>query len=117
MYQLAGIFFHMDTGNADAFFLTVDTNINMPAQTYRLIPLGNLVILRQIGIEVILAVHLIEFLNVAVQRQTGTDCKFNDPFVQYRQGAGHAQADRAYMGIGFRAEFRGAGAERFGFCF
>ena len=113
MHQLAGIFFHMDAGDADAFFLAVDPDINMPAQADGFIPLGNLIILRQVGIEVILTVHLIELLNVAVQGQTGTDREFNHPLVQHRQG----KADRAHMGVGFRAEFRGAGAERFGFCF
>ena len=117
VHQLAGIFFHMDAGDTDAFFLAVDPDINMPAQADGFIPLGNLVILRQVGIEVILTVHLIELLNVAVQGQTGADCEFNHPLVKHRQGTGHAQADRTHMGVGFRTEFRGAGAERFGFCF
>ena len=117
MYQLAGVFFHMDTGNADAFFLAVHPDIDVTAQADGFIPLGDLVILGQVGIEIIFTVKFIEFLNVAVQSQTGADRKFNYPLVQHRQRARHAQADRAHMGIGFCAEFRGAGAECFGFCF
>ena len=66
MHQLARVFFHMDAGDADAFLLAVDADVDMPAQADGLVPLGDLVILRQVGIEVILTVHLIEFLNVAV---------------------------------------------------
>ena len=117
MHQLARVFFHMDAGDADAFLLTVDPDVDVPAQADGLIPLGDLIVLRQIGIEVILTVHLIEFLNVAVQRQACPDGKLHHPFVQHRQRPRHAQADGAHVGVGFCAEFRGAGAERFGLCF
>ena len=117
VHQLARVFFHMDAGDADAFLLAVDPDINMTAQADWFVPLGDLVILRQVGIEVILTVHLIEFLNVAVQRQARPDGKFHHPFVQHRQCSRHAQADGAHVGVGLRAEFRGAGAERFGLCF
>ena len=66
VHQLAGIFFHMDTGNTDAFFLTVHPDVDMSSQTDRLIPLGDLVVLCQIRVEIILAVHFIEFLDIAV---------------------------------------------------
>jgi hypothetical protein len=40
--------------------------------------------------------------------------EFHDLFVEHRQNPGHAQADRAGMGVGWCAEFGGAAAENFG---
>ena len=44
MDQFPGIFFHMDTGHADTFFLAFHFNVDMPAQANRLIELRDLIV-------------------------------------------------------------------------
>ena len=89
----------------------------MAAQSDGLIELGNLIGFGQIRIIVVLSVELAVMLDVAVERQSKTQGEFDHLLVHDVQGAGHAQADRADMRVGFAAELRGAGAEGFGFGF
>ena len=115
--QLACILFHVDTGNADAFMLAVNNNVDMTAKADRFIKLGNLIVLGQVRIEVVFTVEFVVFLDIAVQRQACFDSEINNLLVQHRQCTGHTQANRAYMGVGQAAESSGAAAECFSFGF
>ena len=117
MVQLACILFHVDTGNADAFMLAVNNDVDMTAQADRFIKLGNLIVLGQVRIEVVFTVEFVVFLDIAVQRQASLDSEINNLLVQHRQCTGHTQANRAYMGVGQAAEGSGAAAECFSFGF
>ena len=117
MVQLACILFHVDTGNADAFMLAVNNDINVTAQADRLIKLGNLIVLGQVRIEIVFTVKFVEFLNIAVQCQTCFNSEINNLLVQHRQSTRHTQAYRAYMGVRQTAEGSGAAAECFSFSF
>ena len=107
----------MDTGHADTLFPAFHFNVDMAAQANRLIELRDLIVFRQIGIKIVFTVEFIEFLDIAVQSKSRTDRKFHHLFVEHGQSAGHTQADRADMGVGFAAELSRAGAERFRICF
>ncbi len=67
MVQLASILLHVNTGNANAFMLAVNNDINVTAKADRLIKLGNLIVLGQVRIEIVFTVKFVEFLNIAVQ--------------------------------------------------
>ncbi len=73
--------------------------------------LGNLVALGQVGIEVVFAGEAVVPVQGGIRGQPQPDRKFHHPAVQNRQGSGHAQTDRAGMGVGRRAKLGGAGAE------
>ena len=69
MDQLAGVFFHMQTLNTDGlqvgvFALFSDLHLDPALLGNRLVVLGDLIVLRQIWIEVLLAVELAVFGDV-----------------------------------------------------
>ena len=113
MVQLACVFFHVDAGDADAFFLAFHFDVDMAAEADRFIELRDLVVFGQIGVKIVFTVEFVEFLDLAAQRQAGADSELDHLFVEHGQCAGHTQADRANMGVRLAAEFGRAGAERF----
>ena len=117
MDQFPGIFFHMDPGDADSFGFPIHVHVQMPVQGDGLIELGNLVGFGQIRIIVVLPVELAVALDLAVDGQGKPQGKFHHLLVDDGQSPGHAQAHRAYMGVGGTAEFRRAGAESLGLGF
>ena len=79
-----------------------------------LVELRDLVALGQVGIEVVLAGEDGALAHLAVDGQSGQRGELDGLGVEHRQGAGQAQADRADVGVGRRAEVIGAAAEGLG---
>jgi hypothetical protein len=73
---------------------------------HRLVVLGNLVALRQIGVEVVLARNRGARTGSSTQR--ALDRQFHRLAAEHRQRAGQTEADRAHVGVGRRAETGGA---------
>ena len=115
--QFTSVLFHMDTGNANAFFFAIYVDVDVTIQADRFIQLGDLVVGAKVRIEIAFAVEFVVFLDFAVYCQTSTNCKFYNLFVQNRESTGQAQAAGANMGVRYVGEFCGAGAECFRFSF
>jgi len=77
----------------------------------RLVELRDLVTLRQVGIEVILARKHGVLAHLAVDRCGGKYGKLHRTLVQHRQGPRQTKADGADMGVGLTAELVGAATE------
>ena len=93
--QLAGVFLEVDAGDAAAARLAPHIEIEMAAPAERQIVLRDLVALRQVGIEIVLAIELGKLRDFAVQRQRGADGRLDRPPVDHRQRARQPEADRA----------------------
>ena len=76
--------------------------------------LGGLEVLGHIGIEIVLAIEHRVLLDLAVGRQARLDDGLDRALVWHGQGAGKAQADRAYVGIGLVIMAELAAAEHLG---
>ena len=92
----------------------VHHDIDVAVLGERLVVLRDLVALGQVRIEVVLAGEARVRADAAVQRQRAFDGQFHGLAAQHRQRAGQAQADRADIGVGRRAEAGGAAAEDLG---
>jgi len=108
---LARVVFHVDARHADALRDAVHHDIDAAVLPQRLVVLRNLVALGQVRIEVVLARKARFRANPAVQRQRPFDRQFHRLAAQHRQRARQPQADRADVGVGRRAEARGASAK------
>jgi hypothetical protein len=82
-----------------------------PAAAQRLVVLGDLVALRQVGIEVVLAVKDRAFSELAAERQTDHQPEVDRPRVDHRQRTRQAEADRAGARVRRLAEGQLAAAE------
>ena len=96
---------------ADPFRAFLGSYLEVAAIIEGFVVLGNLVGLGQVGIIVVLAVHLGELGNRAVQGLADLDREFHGFVIHDRQGAGQAQANGANLGIGFIAKGRRATAK------
>ena len=112
---LAGILFHVQACDADAFCAAIAGGHVDPAVLGQgLVKLRNLIALGQVGIEVVLAGEDGTLAHLAVDGQRGQRGKLDGLFVEHRQSAGQSQAHRADVGVGGRAELIGATAEGLG---
>src|SRR5947209_2740702 len=111
MNALAGVVFHVDTRYADALFATVDRNSERAVLGQRLIVLGDLVALRQIRIEIVLARESRYRIDAATQGEAGADRHLKGSPVQDRKSARQSETDRANVSIRRRAIIRGASAK------
>ena len=74
--------------------------------------LGDLVALRQVGIEIVLAVEDRALVDLRLEPEAGAHRLAHAFLVDHRQHAGHRRIDEADIGIGRPAEFgRGAGEQ------
>ena len=105
MYELAGIFLHVDLMDTDFLFCSVllcDLHPSVAAD--RLIELRDLVVLRIIGIEIIFPVKLAVLVDLAVCRKTNLHRVLNHLSVQHRKRPRHAGTDRTGMAVRRTAE-------------
>ena len=97
-HQLAGVFLHMQTLDADLLEIGVlsllSDLLNPAVLGDRLVVLGDLIVLRQVGVEVLLTVELAVLSDVEVQRHGRLDRVLEHLLVQHRQGAETAPPDR-----------------------
>jgi hypothetical protein len=119
MHQLAGILLNMDALDANGLgrwnaglFIRLDSE-----QTFahkRMIKLRNLVALRQIGIEIILAVEPAPFVDLRLDGHAGAH-RLTDAFaVGHGQHPRHCGIDKADLAVGLRAERRRRAGEQLG---
>ena len=78
------------------------------------VELGNLIVLRHVGVEVILPVKDCLLVQVAVHSPAYDICLAHSLFVEHRKHSGIAHADRAHMAVGHMGELVLAVAEHFG---
>jgi hypothetical protein len=79
----------------------------------RFVVLRDLVALRQVGIKVILSRKDGRFLNLQSQRESSSRTEVDGSFVQDRQCARQAEADRTRIRIWLRTGLNGTAAENF----
>ena len=122
MEALGDVLLEVDAGEADFLVFGGDGFLGVlgvgevvegdsAAEAEGQIVLADLVVLRHVGVEVVFAIELADRANLAVQHEPGEGGEFERLLVHDRQGTGHAEADRADIGVGFRAVFHRAGAE------
>ena len=122
---LGHVLFQMDAHEADFFVGRGDGLLGVlrvrqivqrhgPAEAQRQVVLRNLVVLGHVRVEVVLAVELALRRDLAVEHQAGEGGQFEGMRVHHRQSARQAEAGRAGVGVGARAELDGAPAEHLG---
>ena len=109
--ELAGVFLHVDSLELKASHLAVDHAVNRPLGADRLIELADLVALRQVGVEVVLACKHRLIVHRTAERCTRSNRESNRLIVHHRERTWVAQADRADRGIGNGSVGDGAPAE------
>src|SRR5450759_3920906 len=114
VHALAGVVFHVDAGDADALGTAVHHDIHEAMLGHRLVVLGDLVALGQVRVEVVLAREPRKGAYLAVQRERALDGQFHGLAAEHGERAGKAEANRAHVGVGRRAETGGAAAEDLG---
>ena len=107
MDEFAGVLFHVDPGQADASCPAAAFNLNKAVLGNGQIKLGDLVSFGQVRVEIVFAGKLVGPGDPAVCGKRHSDGIINDFFVQHRQHAGHAETDRA--GVGVRLCSKGSG--------
>ena len=86
--ELSGVLFHVRALNFHApLGAVIEDDVKVAVVGNRLIVLGNLVVLRLIRVEVILAGKARRLRNLAVQRQTDLDGAFHALRIHYGQGS------------------------------
>ena len=112
VHGLAGVLFHVDARDADAAGGAVgQIDVEVTAHADRQVVLADLVVLRHVRIEVVLAVEQRVRGDLAADSQADQDDAADRLAVGHRQRTGMAQADRAHVRVGRRAELGSAAAE------
>ena len=116
MYQFAGVFFHVKPLYTDAlqigfFAFFGHLNFNPTIFSDWLIELGDLIILGQIGIKILLAIKLTVLGNVQVEGKSCFYCILEHLLIKHWQGAGQATHHRVDVGVGGVAEGGGGAGE------
>ncbi len=115
--EFAGVFFDVDTGDADAFGTGPGLDIQMAAAAQRQVVLGDLIGFGQVGVKVVFAILFRKAGDLAIQGQTSFDGVGHHLLIEHRQTAGQTGADRAALGVGGGAKGGGTVAEYLGLCF
>ena len=98
----------MNSLNANFFPRSTYGNFNVPVFANRLVILGNLIALWQIGIEIVFSREDRHGLHRAVEREGGARRELDGVGIQDRQRAGQREAYRAGVAIGRCSILRGA---------
>ena len=114
MKALAHILFQVGAGDADPGDGPVELKIDIAVEGRGLVVLGDLVILRGVGIEIVLPIELGVAGNGAVQKKAGEGGQSQRFFVGHGQHPGQAEADRTDVRVGRRAKLVGAAAPHLG---
>src|ERR687897_5352 len=89
----SSVFLDVDTSDAGSPRLAPGNELEMSVNRQRKVVLRDLVALRQVGVEVVLAVEFAEWWNHTVERNASQDRRLNSRFVQHRQRARGTTAD------------------------
>ena len=79
-----------------------------------LLVLRDLIALRQVGIEVVLAVEHGRQVDLGLEAQARADRLLDAELVDHRQHAGHGRIDQGDMAVGLAAELGGGAREQLG---
>ena len=114
MYQLSRILLHVDFMNS--YFLPPGRRFDFHAAVLAdgEVELGNLIVLRIVGVKIVLPVKSAEPGNGTAGSKANSHGIFHHLLIQYGKGARHSGTDGTGMGIGRSAESSGAAAEDFG---
>ena len=118
MHQFTGILLHVDLVDTHRFRVCVTVlsrylDLYGTVATDRQVQLGDLIVLRVIGIEIILTIEFTILCDGAVGRKTYCHRIFYHLFIQHRKRSRHTGTHRAGMSVGSAAERRGTAAEYF----
>ena len=113
MQQLACILLQMQPLDADGeAFAAGKLDLNFALAHDRRLVLADLVALRQIRIEIILAVEHRAQVDLRVQPEAGANRLLDAISIDHRQHAGHGRVDQRDVAVRLAAEFgRGAGKQ------
>ncbi len=105
VHELAGVFLHMQPLDADRLEVSVlallgHLHLNPAVLGDRLVVLGDLVVLGQIGIEVLFAVELAVLGHLQVESQGRLHRILQHLFIQHRQSAGEPEHHRIMWVLG-----------------
>ena len=116
VHKLARVFLHVQTLDSDAFEVGVFPflrHLHFDPAVFgdRLVVLGDLVVLRQIGVEILLAIKLAVLGDVEVERHRRLHCILEHPLIEHRQRARQPTHHGVNVGVGVVAEGRGGTGE------
>ena len=115
MLGFAGILFQMQPRNADGFCAAISQfNINRAFANNGMRVLADLIALRQIGIEVILAIKTGPEIDLGIQAKPGAHGLRHAFMVDHRQHTGEARINKGNLGIRFRAKGRRRAGKQLG---
>ncbi len=112
--RLAGVFLEVDAGDAHAPGPAAGLELERPLARQRPFVLRDLIALRQIGIEVVLAREDRQLVDAAAERQTRADAELDGHPIEDRERSRKTQADGADVRVRRRAECGAAAAENLG---
>ena len=119
VHQLARVLLDVDALDADGLgrafgVLVVEHDLDRALAHQRVVELADLVALRQIGVEVVLAVEPAPLVDLRVDRHAGAHRLTDALAVRHRQHARHRRIDQRHLRIRLRAECRGRAGEQLG---
>ncbi len=105
VHQLAGILLDMDALDPNRLgLLALGLDGDRTLTDKRMIKLRNLVTLRQIGVEVVLAIEARPCVDLGIQRHAGAHRLTDALLVEHGQHAGHGRVDEADLAVGLGPE-------------
>ena len=119
MDRLAGILLKVQPLDADADVLQlavairIDLHDHLALADDRLVELGDLVALRQVGVEIVLAGEDRALVDLRLQPETGAHGLGDAFLVDHRQHARHRRVDKADMVVRLAAESRRCPGKQF----
>ncbi len=119
VHQLAGVLLDMDALDTDAFaagigVLFIEADVDRALTDQRMIELADLITLRQIGIEVILAVEARPFVDLRIDRHARANRLADALTIGHRQHAGHRRVDQRHLCVRLGAKRRRRAREKLG---
>ena len=104
--RLAGVLLQVQPLDADAHGIAVGINLDFALADDRLLVLRDLIALRQVGIEIVLAVEHASQIDFGLQAKAGADRLRHAFLVDHRQHARHGGIDQRHVAVRLGAEFR-----------
>ena len=119
MHQLSRILLDMNALDTDDFpfrntGLLVRVENQLPFAHNRVVELADLIALRQIGVEVVLAVEAGILVDLRLDRHAGAHSLTDTFRIRNGQHAGHRRIDQRNLRVGLCAEFSRSSAEQLG---
>src|SRR4051794_21521565 len=110
--RLARVLLEMHPLDTDAVCRPRNVDVEITLDAQRLVVLRDLVVLRHVRIEVVLAREAAPRRDRALQRKADLHGELDGPGVGDGKAAGQSETDRADLGVGCAAEHRRASAEQ-----